>query len=253
MLAGVSVEAQVTYGLFGGFHDDLATYDDTLWRRSSWSNGLPFFCTFAEANTRHINGKLELKITDDGAGGYDCAEYQSKAMYGYGTYSARIKAASGPGVVTGFFVYTGEWGEPSHQEIDFEFLGKKPWKVQLNYFVGGVGDHEVKVDLGFDASAGYHTYTFKWSPTMITWSVDGVVVYTKAVTNSQDLPQPPAKVMVNLWNGPTSLNGEDENDDAVNWLEPFAYPGTAIQARVEWIEFVSSELVCWECLPIDGP
>jgi beta-glucanase (GH16 family) len=214
------------------FYDDLSTHNPTLWRVSTWANGAPFDCTFAAANATHVNGKLQLELTADGAGGYACAEYQSIAAYGYGTYSARIKAARGPGVVTGFFVYTGDWGTPNHQEIDFEFLGKKPRKVQLNYFVGGDGDHEKKIDLWFDASAGYHTYTFQWSPSQIEWFVDGISVYTVATL---PLPSPPAKIMVNLWNGDTT------DPEIAAWLDPFVFdPNTPIQARVEWMAFTEA-------------
>jgi beta-glucanase (GH16 family) len=226
-LGGAYAEAQLT-----DFHDDLSFYNQTLWQKATWANPFPFDCTFAEDNVTHINGKLKLEITEDGAGSYSCAEYQSLGEYGYGTYSARIKAASGPGVVTGFFVYTGDWGQSNHHEIDFEFLGKKPWKVQLNYFVAGIGRHETKIDLGFDASAGYHTYTFKWSSSQMKWLVDGTLVHT---VSTAPMPSPPAKLMVNLWNGDTSA------PDIEDWLEPFVFdPNTPIQARVEWIEFTEA-------------
>src|SRR3546814_5746693 len=56
-----------------------------------------------------------------------------------------------------------------HDEIDFEFLGKSPRQVQVNYYTAGKGGHETMIDLGFDASEDFHTYAFEWRPDSIRW------------------------------------------------------------------------------------
>ena len=68
-------------------------------------------------------------------------------------------------------------GVPSHDEIDFEFLGKDPTTVQLNYFVGGVPKDGTIIKLGYDASKSFHTYSFMWEPTRIRWYVDNKLVH----------------------------------------------------------------------------
>jgi beta-glucanase (GH16 family) len=151
-----------------GFYDNLSSYNTTIWRKADWTS--PGNCQNTVQNITHNGGVMKLELNDTPAGGYDysCAEYQTKAEYGYGIYSARIKAASRSGVVTGFFVYHGDhWGAPDHNEIDMEILGNAPTKVHLNYFTNGIGvngEHEQDIDLspvisGFDASSDYHTYT----------------------------------------------------------------------------------------------
>lgn len=120
-----------------------------------------------------------------------------------------MKPAKSNGIVSSFFAYT---SSPQHDEIDFEFLGKDTTKVQLNYFVTGVGGHEHLVDLGFDASLDFHVYGFIWSESKITWYVDGAEVYS--VTGPQTtLPSNASNVFLNLWNG----IGVD------SWLNPFIY------------------------------
>lgn len=208
------------------FLDDLSSYNTARWRKADWTNGPPWNCGYLEQNITHNGGAMKLELDDTNAGGYDysCAEYQTKKEYGYGTYSAQIKASAESGVVTGFFVYHGPEGTPDHDEIDFEFLGEEPTQVQLNYFVGGVGGHEHIVDLGFDASTAYHTYTFKWEPDSIAWFVDGI--WVRQVWSPQnDLPRIPGKIIVNHW---TPDNG---------WAGAFSYPGTPIHSRVTMIQF----------------
>jgi len=226
----VVVALGVAVAASADFHDTLSSYDTSLWRKADgYSNGPPFNCWFAESNVTHHNGKMFLELNDTPPGdadkAYACGEYQTVAdTYGYGTYSARLKAASGDGVVTGFFVYS----DTPHDEIDFEILGKNTWQVQLNYFVNGVGGHEETIDLGFDAAADYHTYTFRWSSSSIRWYVDGTLVHAVTASVGTPLPTTPGKIYVNLWNG---IGVE-------SWLDAFSYPGTPIWAGFDRIQFV---------------
>src|SRR3546814_9681975 len=80
---------------------------------------------------------MTITLTNTGASGrrFASGEYQSRRFFGYGRFEARLKAIAAPGIVTGFFTYTGPSfdGDP-HDEIDFEFLGKSPRQVQVNYY-----------------------------------------------------------------------------------------------------------------------
>ena len=54
-------------------------------------------------------------------------------------------------------------GTRDQDEIDFEFLGNKKNSVQLNYYVNGVGGHELIIELPFDCSEDYHRYSIDYS------------------------------------------------------------------------------------------
>lgn len=69
--------------------------------------------------------------------------------------------------------------------------------MQFNYYTNGVGGHEKVVDLGFDASQGFHTYAFDWQAGSIKWYVDGVLKHTA----TSNIPKTPGKIMMNIWNG----------------------------------------------------
>jgi endo-1,3-1,4-beta-glycanase ExoK len=248
LVGAFSAVALVTYSSFG-FSDNLSSYDTFLWRKANnYSNDDPFNCWFTAANVTHSGGKMILELNNTPGPptpppmpppyDYACAEYQTREEgYGYGQYSASIKAAKGEGVVTAFFVYHGTWGTSDHHEIDFEILGKDTWSVHLNYFAAGVGvngEHEVDIPLTFDASTGYHTYTFWWTRSWIQWSVDGKVVHTAQPGSPSSLPIGPVKIYANLWTG------------AEDFLGPLNYPGTPIQASFDKIEF-------YRVLPLSPP
>lgn len=190
--------------------DDFNSYDSSIWSMANWTNGNPFNCGFLPDHVTFSNGYMTLKLDNTASSGksFSCGEYRTTDTFNYGRFETKMKAAKGSGIVSSFFTYTGSpW-----DEIDVEILGKNTYQVQFNYYVNGQGGHEKLVDLGFDASAGFHTYAFDWQPNSISWYVDGVLKHT--VTGGT-LPSRPQQIMMNLWNG-IGVDG---------WLGSFNYSG----------------------------
>ncbi len=191
-------------------NDQFNGYDSSIWSMANWANGNPFNCGFLPDHVTFANGYMTLKLDNTASSGksYSGGEYRTSDTVSYGRFETRMKAAKGSGIVSSFFTYTGSpW-----DEIDVEVLGKNTNQVQFNYYVNGTGGHERLVDLGFDASADFHTYTIDWQPNSISWYVDGVLRHT--VTGGT-LPSHPMQIMMNLWNG----IGVD------SWLGSYNYPG----------------------------
>jgi len=187
------------------WEDSFAHALSSAWAVSDgWSNGSPFAVGWRSDHVSVKQGKLRLKLNDEAcSNSADCSwedyasgELQTAFAVSYGTVEARLKAASGKGVVNGFFLYAGDSGSANHQEIDVEILGKNTRQVQFNYYVNGVGGHEKVVALGFDASEGFHTYGIQRTQRGIQWWVDGQLRHE--VTGS-NLPSGEMNIFFNLW------------------------------------------------------
>lgn len=209
------------------FWEPLSYHNTSTWEKADgYSNGSMFNCTWRANNaTFTSDGKLRLALTSPSNNKFDGAEYRTKFKAGYGKYEVSMKPAKNPGIVSSFFTYTGPTDGTPWDEIDIEFLGKDTTKVQFNYYTNGVGGHEKIINLGFDASQGYHTYAFDWQPGSITWYVDGVVKH-KATSN---IPTNPGKIMMNLWNG----TGVDSWLGAYNGADP-------LYAYYDWVKYTSN-------------
>lgn len=229
-LALLCVTAAGTAAAPTAFRDSMDGFDRSRWLRShDWANGWDKVLNgWRRQNLRFGDGRLRISLVEQEVAGrpFASGEYQSEVFYGYGRFEARLKAAAAPGVVTGFFTYTGPTFDDPHDEIDFEFLGKSPRRVQLNYFTDGVGKHETDIDLGFDASKDFHTYAFEWRPDSIRWFVDGRLVHEETGTRGP-LPSTPGKIYLHLWAG----------RDLDNWIGRFDYPGYPLVAEVDCVAF----------------
>ena len=158
----------------------------------------------------HLSIKNEPTTVDEVEYPYTAGESRTHKLYGFGDFEVRMKPSNEVGTVSTFFTYTDEWnivnGEANtHDEIDIEFLGKDTTKVQFNYFVNGVGNHEYMYDLGFDASQAFHNYGFRWSADSITWLVDGKVAYQVTKSADNPLPTQAGRILSSYW--PSSLEG----------------------------------------------
>lgn len=192
-------------------------------KADGWKNGKPFNCTWDKDNITFSNSIMNLWINNGlRKGTYTGAEYRSKDVFGFGYYKVNMKPIKNDGIVSSFFIYTGPKHGTQWDEIDIEFLGKDTSKVQFNYYTNGVGKNEFIYDLGFDASEDFHTYEIRWLKDSIRWYVDGKEVH-KATEN---IPQTPGKIMMNVWPG----IGVDK------WLNP--YDGKVpLNAQYSWVYY----------------
>jgi endo-1,3-1,4-beta-glycanase ExoK len=213
------------------FTDNLDSYNTGLWTKSDgWTNGSPFDCFWRSTQISFSGGQLGITInSDSGSPPWKSGEYRSNATYKYGFFECRMKASNHAGTVSSLFLYTG----PSHgtiwDEIDVEILGKNPSQMQCNFFADSVGGHEYMVNLGFDASAGFHNYGFEWQSSYIKWYVDGALVYTYNNTGS-GFPVTPSLYMINYWNGDSTVTG---------WLGTFDRQ-VPQSVYYDWIRFLKN-------------
>lgn len=232
MLAGAGGPAMAD-GLFshlgGSFSEKSGKFDVSRWQRSDgWKSGGHMNCSWNRANVTFEPGHLALSVTDrlSGRDRYSCGEYSTHRFYGYGSYSVSLKAVKADGVMTSVSHYTGPpFGDP-WDEITFGIAGKDTSKLEISWVANGVGHRDTVVDLGFDASQGFHSYGFDWKPDGIVWTVDGKPVH-RVTAKDGELPRMPGRLMLRFW----SASGDTE------WLRRFTYPGQPLTAQVASVNF----------------
>lgn len=213
------------------FDDEMLNFDTSRWHAANWNNEGYFLNGWHPHQLTFPDGRLRITLEADTQGltgkSSVSGEYRTNASYGYGLYKARLIASNTPGTITAFFTYTG-WAEGTrHDEIDVEIKGDDPRKVSLNYWSDGV-EHPTVVDLGFDASAAYHDYAFRWTPTSLQWFVDDRLVHEENGSRGP-LPEVPGRIMLNLW-GATG---------AEPWSSSYRVTAMPSQAAVDRVSFTA--------------
>lgn len=217
------------------FVDDFKKLDSGRWYVSDgWSNGAFQNCTWSKKNVSVQDGTLDLTFEKRKAGKrkHACAEIQTRARFGYGTYEIRMKSVGGSGLDSAFFTYIGETDKQPHDEIDFEVLGKDTSRVQLNQYVAGKGGHEKLVAVPGGADTGFHDYAFVWEPDRIRYYVDGKLVHT--VTDKSAIPSHPQKIFASVW----------ASGKFTSWLGAFQEPGSPVTMQVKRIAFTAPGQKC---------
>lgn len=184
--------------------DALQSIDTTFWRTSDgWSNGTPFLNGWCAENIKAgaegLNITLETRSCSNET--YASGEYRSNSFYGYSRIEVEMKAASGAGVVSSLFFYTGHSDGTAHEEIDVEILGMDPSRIQVNYWTEESNiekEHPTFIDLGFDASADYHSYAIEWSRNAIKWYADDKLIHIEDGSKG-NLPTLEMHIFMNLW------------------------------------------------------
>eukprot|EP00253_Pinus_taeda_P006544 PITA_06544 len=151
--------------------------------------------------------------------------FQSKHEYLFGSMSMSIKLIQGnsAGTVTTFYMlikliqgnsagtvttFYMSSDEPSHDELDFEFLGTvpgQPYTLQTNVFVNGIGNREQRINLWFDPTVAFHNYSILWNHKQIVFWVYSIPIRLfKNIEESAGIPYPstrPMRIHTSLWNG----------------------------------------------------
>ncbi|MBA0560977.1 hypothetical protein Golob_017842, partial [Gossypium lobatum] len=117
-----------------------------------------FQITWSDSHIRQIDGGKAIQLVLDQNSG--CG-FASKRKYLFGRVSMKIKLIPGDSAGT-----MNSDTDTVRDELDFEFLGNRsgqPYTVQTNIYAHGKGDREQRVNLWFDPSADFHTYTIMWN------------------------------------------------------------------------------------------
>ena len=216
------------------FIENFNGLDPSLWSISDgYADGAAIYgATWRAANVSldAVNGLLSLSISPDvfPSATYPYAAGEIKSVgsaYGFGTYSVSMKASAEPGVISSFFLYAGSAGEIDTQ-LGF-FGDHSHCMLQCGYSAaGGLTGTPQIVELGFDPTVAFHTYTMIWTISTIVWLVDGSQV--AAAFGTTPIPVTPGQIFLNCW--PTTGNDAWAGD----------YDGTPTAAVYDWLSYTPS-------------
>ncbi len=193
---------------------------DTDWRKAQVSTSL-------SEDKRGLFLNLEPHI--EGINNFAGSSIRRQEITHYGRYEVRMKAATGPGVVTGFFTYTGPHYGTRHDEIDIEFLGRNTRQMHAAWFVDGVLKNRF-IDLDFDAAAEMADYAFEWHPDKLLWFANDQLIFEHDARDGP-IPTVPGRLFVNLWAADPKIS---------NWAG-HAAQNTRTQAQVNHVRFTPFE------------
>jgi len=216
------------------FADDFDRFDDSRWEISTHTfDGNAGQFTPVGVAVRHGVLTLTARAEPTGDRRYAAAEILSREPLGtfrYGRFEVRMRAARGSGLVSSFFAYRPvPW-----DEIDLEFLGRRPAAVQANLYVSPT-ETPVEVDpfpvvhaLPYDASSAFHVYAFEWDSTEVRWYVDGALIERSNKPGA--IPTLPLRLALNLW--PSTDSTWAGPIDASAWPARASYDWVRVYARV---------------------
>lgn len=190
-----------------GLQEDFGALSEDRWDVSSKKLGRG---RLEPENTSIENGRLRLKIP---ANTFDGGEIESRKLYQYGSYRARVKVADAPSSLTGFFLYR----EPDFEkELDIEIFNSPLGRILFTTYSNGEETNNARKNLPFDPTRDFHEYRFDLYPGRIDFYVDNERMHSF----DQGLPDDPMNLYVNAW-FPTWLSGERPDTDSytyVDWL-----------------------------------
>ncbi len=143
---------------------------------------------FEKVNSFIKNGQLSLMVsqTTNGcgrkytAGGIDTWANHAQT-YGRWEVVAQFPAVFGVTGYIGIFPVNGTWPP----EVDFgEVIGRQPTQLYDTQHYGTASTHQMDgftFQPGTNWTTGFHTYALDWTPTTLTYYVDGAVVKTQTV------------------------------------------------------------------------
>jgi hypothetical protein len=163
--------------------------------------------SFAREGLIYDDDGAHLVISEASTGSrpYRSGAFASGPFFEHGRFEAEIRAASGSGLVTGFFLHR----DSPRQEIDVELAGGDPRRMLVNVYFNpgddgatlgfGYRGSPCRIDLGFDATLDFHLYAIDWRPGHVVWLVDGRIVHERVGWDPTPLPHLPMRLHANLW------------------------------------------------------
>ena len=222
------------------WQDDFDTLDLSAWQLQTFTFG-GNLAQFSTQNAAVANGILTISLTPNPSSTtepYNGVEMRSAKTLTYGKVSARMRFATGSGVVSGLVLFYTPYPNCNWNEIDIEHLGDSSNDLPAQraglsrdagrrlHDVGQPHPGPQIVNLGVDAEADFHQYDIEWTPAGVKYFVDGTLLRTW--TTHADLLTLPETILLTIW-----------ASSAASWAGPLTSTSAPTSADVDWIKVYS--------------
>ena len=222
------------------WRDDFDTLDPGRWEVAEHTFE-ENYADFSAANAIAEGGflKLGVRVKAPGSNGkaYTAAEVRTWATFACGKFLVRSRVAPGFGVASTFFGFHDFFQNASAQDWnEIVIESGAPSRIDYVYTrenassAGGKDRVPVTATLPFDATSGFHTYGFEWTPADVRYLVDGAVAHTLTGDVAADLLR--AKRIVMSAYPSTRLAPARSFDPSVlpseawyDWIEVYRFTG----------------------------
>jgi beta-glucanase (GH16 family) len=194
------------------FFDDftLGYLDTTKWYPGwPWGSGLNNTYPNDEALPSDVtfsNGVVQFAVKRQRSPSKKRYSTAAATTYGkfsqtYGYWEASVRMPNhAHGLWPAFWLVAADGSWPPEIDI-FEWLGNSPNTIYMALHYGANNSQEQTIYTGSDYSAGYHKIGVLWTPTTVTWFIDGV---QRGMATS-GVPTKPMAIILNNdtggWNG----------------------------------------------------
>lgn len=215
--------------------DDFATLDTDRWLIQLYTfdaNG----CNMRAENVKVADSVLRITVTratDTTDRKWDGGDMGDQDYRTYGLFRTRMRPSTLKGSVSAFYIMN-KWVETGweHKEIDIEFVGRNPTKIQLtthDFQDGGtVWKQDSKtVELGFDFGKAFHEYAILWRPDSVLWFADGRLLHR----TGRYVPHEGLETRMNFY------LGNPLQDGVVQWLGPIDSTGVPDSTEYDWVRY----------------
>jgi endo-1,3-1,4-beta-glycanase ExoK len=193
----------------GDFRDDFTALDPARWSKGDHMLGRSYLDPAnVDVDGENLRIKLPARTTNGG-------EISTRDLYGYGSYSARMKLPNAPSSITGFFLYK---APDLESEVDIEVFNDSTRRVMFTTYSGGRQTHTETMQLPFDPTTGFHEYRFDYSQASVTFYADGIEMRSW----DTGIPQTSMHLMVNSW-FPKWLDGRRPKKTAFTYVDWVGY------------------------------
>jgi hypothetical protein len=214
------------------WRDEFDSFDGARWKKASHEFA-ENAAQFQPNNAVVEGGLLKLRITNTPLNGhpYSAAEVYTNDQFTFGRFEARIKFATGSGIVSSLFTYRDN-ANAGWNEIDLENLGYVTNGVQYNLISSPQGTGNLTyqphvVTTGYKPTEEFHEYAIEWTPTEIRFFIDSKQVWKDA----QPLIKNASRLRMNCWptnNAKTSFAGPLDTskipaEAQYDWVAVYAY------------------------------